>query len=321
MAIARKAHPEEFERIAAFYRDNDYRPAISPADVIVVAENAGALCGAVRICDERDVLVLRGMRVGKDMRRRGIGTHLLQAVEPVIGARECFCIPHRHLRSFYGRIGFVEVEAAEAPSFLRERCAEYRREYGLDVIVMRRPGGAEARRASEAAVQSSAAGDARPDGCRRKKRGEMTQGEEIMEEFYPMPLFVKLSVRDVAASAEWYQGALGFRSVYALAGDDGAQILNHLRLGRYQDLMLIAQPQGLSESNKGQGVVINLTTDDVDGLARRAKSAGARVEGPTETQWNTREVTVSDPDGYVLTFSQVADPSRVFSDVMPPSAS
>ncbi len=143
-----------------------------------------------------------------------------------------------------------------------------------------------------------------------------------MEEFYPMPLFVKLSVRDVAASAEWYKDALGFRSVYTLVGENGTQVLNHLRLGHYQDLMLIAQPQSLSESTKGQGVVINLTIDkDMDSLAQRAKSAGARVEGPVETQWNTREVTVSDPDGYVLTFSQIVDANRAFSDVMPPSAS
>ena len=143
-----------------------------------------------------------------------------------------------------------------------------------------------------------------------------------MEEFYPMPMFVKLLVRDVAASAEWYRDALGFRSVYALAGDNDTQIMTHLRLGRYQDLMLIAQPQSLSESTKGQGVVINLMIEkDIDDLARRARSVGARVEGPAETAWNTREVTVSDLDGYVLTFSQVADADRAFSDVMPPSTS
>ena len=143
-----------------------------------------------------------------------------------------------------------------------------------------------------------------------------------MEEFYPMPMFVGLLVRDVAASAEWYRDALGFRSVYALAGDNDTQIMNHLRLGRYQDLMLISQPQSLGKAAKGQGVVINLTIEkDIDGLAQRAKSVGARVEGPAETGWNTREVTVSDPDGYVLTFSQVVDADRAFSDVMPPSAS
>jgi N-acetylglutamate synthase-like GNAT family acetyltransferase len=145
MIATRAAHPADFERVAAFYRDNGYEPTISPADVIVVAgvaENEGALCGAVRLCDEHSVLVLRGMRVCEDMRRQGIGTRLLHAVEPVIGGRECFCIPHRYLRSFYGQIRFLEIEPTETPEFLRERFATYRREYGLDVILMRRPGGA-----------------------------------------------------------------------------------------------------------------------------------------------------------------------------------
>jgi N-acetylglutamate synthase-like GNAT family acetyltransferase len=158
VVVTRTAHPGEFERIAAFYRDNGYGPPINPADVIVVAEvaeNEGALCGAVRMCDEHGVLVLRGMRVCEDMRGQGIGTRLLQAVEPVIGARECFCIPHRYLRSFYGRIGFVEIEPTEAPPFLRERWAAYGREYGLDVILMRRPGGAKVRRLQSTASASS----------------------------------------------------------------------------------------------------------------------------------------------------------------------
>jgi hypothetical protein len=60
-------------------------------------------------------------------------------LEPLIGERECFCLPHRYLRSFYGRIGFVEMAASEAPAFLQARCAEYRRVYGLDVVIMRRP--------------------------------------------------------------------------------------------------------------------------------------------------------------------------------------
>jgi N-acetylglutamate synthase-like GNAT family acetyltransferase len=138
MVLTRKALPEELERIAAFYADNDYTPAINPADVMIVAENEGMLCGAVRLCHEHGVLVLRGMRVLDRLRRQGIGTLLLRTVAPVIGEGECFCIPHRFLRSFYGRIGFVEVQAADAPAFLRERCAAYRRQYGLDVIIMRR---------------------------------------------------------------------------------------------------------------------------------------------------------------------------------------
>ena len=139
-----------------------------------------------------------------------------------------------------------------------------------------------------------------------------------MEEFYPMPLFVKLTVRDVAASADWYADALGFRSVYALPGPDAAQLMNHIRLGRYQDLMLVAQAPGALEGPAGIGVVINLTLDGgVDALAERASAAGATIVGPANTPWNTRELSVTDPDGYTLTFSQVADATLTFDQVMP----
>jgi uncharacterized glyoxalase superfamily protein PhnB len=143
----------------------------------------------------------------------------------------------------------------------------------------------------------------------------------MAEEFYPMPLFVKLFVRDVARSAEWYAAALGFRSVYAMPGADGRQAMNHIRLDRYQDLMLLTGPQsagGMAE----RGFVINLTfTGDLRALAERARATGAQVEGPVARPWNALEVTATDPDGFVLTFSQVLDASRQFSDVMPPSVS
>ncbi len=136
-------------------------------------------------------------------------------------------------------------------------------------------------------------------------------------EFYPMPLFVTLMVSDVTASADWYEQTLGFRSVYALPGPNGTQTMNHIRLERYQDLMLVGEPPDLAASNKGQGVVIRLTYyGDLDGLARQARSTGANVTGPSTTPWNTREVTVQDPDGYILTFSQVLDATRDFEDVM-----
>jgi N-acetylglutamate synthase-like GNAT family acetyltransferase len=139
MVRTRKARAEEMGRIAAFYQVNEYKPTIRPTDVIVVAENDGELCGVVRLCEENNTLILRGMRVYEGMQGQGIGTQLLKTTELLIGGRACFCIPHRYLQSFYGRIGFVVIDEGEAPSFLQERCAEYRREYGLDVIIMRRP--------------------------------------------------------------------------------------------------------------------------------------------------------------------------------------
>jgi N-acetylglutamate synthase-like GNAT family acetyltransferase len=136
--VTRRAHRDEIQRIVAFYRSFDYTPSIGPEDVLVIAELDDSLCGVVRLCQEQGVLVLRGMRVRQDVRRQGIGTRLLQAAKPLIGEQECFCIPHRTLCEFYGRIGFVAIAASQAPGFLQERLARYRAEYGLDVIVMRR---------------------------------------------------------------------------------------------------------------------------------------------------------------------------------------
>lgn len=138
-----------------------------------------------------------------------------------------------------------------------------------------------------------------------------------MDEIYPMPLFVQLSVSDVVTSARWYQEALGFHSIYSMPGPDGTQLMNHLRLGRYQDLMLVPQPPNLVGIEKGLGATICINYErDLDALAQQALAHGAAVQGPEHTPWNTRQLTVTDPDGYVLAFSQVADPGRSFDDVM-----
>jgi uncharacterized glyoxalase superfamily protein PhnB len=137
------------------------------------------------------------------------------------------------------------------------------------------------------------------------------------EEFYPMPLFVRMSVEDVAAAARWYVEALGFRSVYTLPAADGTQLMNHIRLERYQDLMLVSQPADSLRVNDSNGLVINFSYNgDLQGLAERAIATGVRVTGPIPTTHNTYEVTVIDPHGYPLIFSQIINRNRPFSEVM-----
>src|SRR5262245_45672455 len=122
-------------------------------------------------------------------------------------------------------------------------------------------------------------------------------------EFYPMPLFARLSVRDVARSAAWYEEALGFRSVYAMPGADGRQVMNHIRRERYQDLVLIAGAPDAANSEH-RGIVLNLAfAGDMAELAARARAAGGKVEGPAPTRWNSLEVTATDLDGFVIIFS------------------
>ena len=124
-----------------FYRRFDYTRHVSAGDTILIAERQGEICAALRLAVEHGVLLLRGMRVAAEMRRQGIGAQLLHAAAPVIGGRECFCVPLRHLVGFYGQIGFVEIEPENAPKFLRERITEYRGDLGLDVLLMRKARG------------------------------------------------------------------------------------------------------------------------------------------------------------------------------------
>jgi uncharacterized glyoxalase superfamily protein PhnB len=140
----------------------------------------------------------------------------------------------------------------------------------------------------------------------------------IPEEFYPMPLFVRMLVSDVATAAHWYAEALGFRSVYTLPAADGTQLMNHIRLERYQDLMLVSQPSDSLAVNDSNGLVINFSySGDLQALAERAIATGVTVTGPIPTTYNTYEVTIIDPHGYPLIFSQILNRDRSFAEVMP----
>jgi catechol 2,3-dioxygenase-like lactoylglutathione lyase family enzyme len=117
-------------------------------------------------------------------------------------------------------------------------------------------------------------------------------------EFYPMPSFPTLGVRDVEASARWYQEALGFASVFAMPG------LVHLRWAKYADLLL--RPGAATADKKGVGVTLSYAVVDggIDALADRARAKGAVfLQEPGDRPWNARDFTVADPDGFALTFT------------------
>jgi catechol 2,3-dioxygenase-like lactoylglutathione lyase family enzyme len=133
-----------------------------------------------------------------------------------------------------------------------------------------------------------------------------------MEDFYPMPMFVNLEVSNLDLSAEWYQQAFEFRVVYSTPG------LVHLRRDRYQDVLLFPSQSGELDS-PGNGIVIQFQAGEnsVDEIADKARQAGSKdVVGPLEQPWNVREVTVHDPDGYRLRFSEAIDTNLSFNEVM-----
>ncbi len=112
------------------------------------------------------------------------------------------------------------------------------------------------------------------------------------------PAFAKLLVADTDRSVRFYQ-ALGFALVQREA------VFTQLRFAPGADLWLVATPPGRTlEGARGVGVLVCFHTDAVDLVAARARDAGARVEGPIDQPWHTREVIVTDPDGYRLNFLQ-----------------
>jgi len=131
------AQEDRRHEIAAFYKKEGYGGGLRKSDTVLESRDQGRLVGATRLSEEKGVLVLRGMYVEGESQRQGIGRRMLEAAGRVIGSRECWCIPHAHLKEFYSRIGFSECAPELAPRFLSERASGYEKS-GNRVIIMRR---------------------------------------------------------------------------------------------------------------------------------------------------------------------------------------
>ena len=124
------------------------------------------------------------------------------------------------------------------------------------------------------------------------------------EDIYPMPIFITLTVDNAQVSADWYNKALNFRTIFAL-NDPITNELNfaHLRRKKYQDILLV---KGITDKTKNtQGIIVTFQAwEDIDVLTNHAKENGTLVMvEPHDTLWNTRDVTFQDLDGYVINFT------------------
>ncbi len=115
--------------------------------------------------------------------------------------------------------------------------------------------------------------------------------------------FTKLLVADPAATARFYEG-LGFTQV----GTDGT--FHHLRWETGGDVMLARRPSGVHfPAQVGLGVLVGFVAHlGLDVLAERASALGASTQGPSVQPWNTRELVVTDPNGYRLNFIEPVQP-------------
>ncbi|HZI14381.1 MAG TPA: VOC family protein [Myxococcus sp.] len=115
--------------------------------------------------------------------------------------------------------------------------------------------------------------------------------------------FFKLLISDAARSVAFYE-ALGFERL-------GAEPpFVQLTWAGQVDVYLVTPPAAVKlEGRRGLGVLLGFRADSVGGVDEvllRAQTQGAVVEGPAVQPWYTRELIITDPDGYRLNFIEPA---------------
>jgi len=123
----RRARDEDRSRAAAFYEELGRDPdrAREPG-ILILAEEADRLVGAVALYDEHGYIHLRTMVVREELRGQGVGGRLLDACVEAIGDRTCYLIGYGDLIDFYGRVGFRCISEEDAPGPLARRAVAYR---------------------------------------------------------------------------------------------------------------------------------------------------------------------------------------------------
>ncbi|GBX95173.1 VOC family protein [Staphylococcus aureus] len=118
-------------------------------------------------------------------------------------------------------------------------------------------------------------------------------------EFYQMPMFNKVLVQDIEKAEKWYEKTLGFKSVFKFRNDKNEVLMNHLRLEKYQDLMLISQ----TDFEVGNSIYLNILVKDIEEKSQNI-SQKFIVSQLEEQPWNAKEMTIKDPDGHLITHTQ-----------------
>lgn len=135
--VLHQASVEDFSSVIRLYEEWGYGGSYSPDDRIWLADAGSETVGVVRLVNEQELLILRGMFVTAQWRGNGIASRLLRHVTEGLD-EPCWCIPYASLEGFYRRAGFVPVGEQDAPVFLQERLGRYRWT-GRNYLIMQRP--------------------------------------------------------------------------------------------------------------------------------------------------------------------------------------
>jgi uncharacterized glyoxalase superfamily protein PhnB len=126
----------------------------------------------------------------------------------------------------------------------------------------------------------------------------------VAQTFYPA-----FRYRDARAAIAWLKAALGFTEHAVYENEDGS--IAHAELALNGSVIMLGSVKedspGMSQHDVGAAtatVYVALdSASDVEAQYRRAKSASASITRElNDTDYDSREFTVSDPEGHIWTF-------------------
>ena len=128
---------DERRRTERFFREAGY-PVPLGDHVAWGAFEGEDLIGALALCDEAGITILRGPEIRHERRRRGLGKSLMRAAAPALEGRACYVISYRHLVRMYREFGFQRCGVGEGPEFLRRRVRDLN-ERSWDLLLLFKP--------------------------------------------------------------------------------------------------------------------------------------------------------------------------------------
>ncbi len=137
---------------------------------------------------------------------------------------------------------------------------------------------------------------------------------------YPMPVFARVATPDPARLVTFFTEVLDFAIVFAAPEIGGLPSLVHLRRAKYQDVLVVPASGAVVPD---PGLVVTFQAGDADAIDALGWRIGAAnpaiLDGPQDTPWSTRDLSVTDPDGRTWTFTARGRgplPGRI--DAVPP---
>jgi uncharacterized glyoxalase superfamily protein PhnB len=114
-----------------------------------------------------------------------------------------------------------------------------------------------------------------------------------------------ITTNDLEKSLAWYRNVVGF-TLEEPFERDGKLVGGQLRAGNVVFLLGQDDWQKGRDRKKGEGFRLYLmTTGDIDALAKGIVARGGTLDQPpTDQPWGMRDFSMTDPDGFKITFAK-----------------